>query len=111
MKRSIYLLLTIGLVLVSCQRTWEDEKEEFTTSCEESYVRSFKNALTPEVLSEVDMDELDKLAEKQCDCVYNSIKEKYKDPQEAYDKGIDAVMEEVKGCDATDEELDKLIKE
>lgn len=112
MKQSIYLLLAMGLVLVSCNQGWdENEKEEFTTSCEEGYVTKFKSTLGPEYIDEVDLDELDKLAERQCDCIYEAIKEKYETPEEAYSKGIDAVMEEVKGCDATDEELDKLLKE
>lgn len=110
MKQSFYLLIGAGLVLASCARSWESEKEEFITSCEKSYIESFKNALEPEVLNQIDLNNLDDLATQQCDCLYNAIKDKYETPEEAYSKGIDAVMEEVSGCDPKEEELDKLFK-
>ena len=110
MKQSIYLILALGLVLGSCQRTWEDEKEDFTSSCEESYVESFKSSFGPEAMQEVNQDALEKLAERQCSCIFESVQAKYDSPDDAYDKGIDAVMEEIDGCEPTDEELDKLLK-
>ena len=59
----------------------------------------------------VDLDELDKLANGQCKCMFESIKEKYETPEEALSKGYDNLMKEVSNCDPSDAELDKLIKE
>jgi hypothetical protein len=110
MKRFTLLLLASGLVLVACKRTWNDEEEVFMTSCQDSYLESFKSSLRPEIMQEVNQNELEKLAERQCSCIMESVKSKYDSPDEAYAKGIDALMEEVEGCDPTEKELDKLLK-
>ncbi|MCR9171214.1 MAG: hypothetical protein NXI10_01890 [bacterium] len=112
MKYTIYLTLAAGLVLASCssESAWDAEKEAFVSSCEKSYVSSFKSTLGAENMGAVNLDELDNLAEKQCDCMFESIREKYDTPEEANAKGVDKLMEEVKECEPTDADLDKLLK-
>lgn len=117
MKQSIYLLLAVGFVLFSCtseeeaqEKAWDDAEKSFTSSCEKSYVDGFKSSLTPEIVQMVDMDELDKLADSQCGCMFDKIKEKYETPEEAFLNNYSKLMEEVEGCEPTEAELDKLMK-
>ncbi len=112
MKRITYLVFALGLILVSCNNksAWDEEEEAFVGGCQESYVSSFKSTLGAENLDAVNLDELDKLANRQCSCMFEAIKEKYDTPEEALSKGYDKLMEEVKDCEPSDEDLDKLLK-
>lgn len=104
--------------MVSCNSTpeeekgqsWEAAKKSFMNSCEDSYVRSFKGALTPEVLDMIDLGELDKLAVQQCGCMFEGIKKRYDSPEDAFANGYDQLMEDVEGCEPAEEELDNLFK-
>ena len=112
MKRIIFSALALGLVLASCnsKSSWESQEESFMSGCTSSYVSSFKQSLGEEYLDQVNMEELDKIAESQCSCVFESMKAKYDTPEEALSKGIDALVDETEGCDPTEEDLDKLLK-
>lgn len=110
MKRIAYLALALGLTLVSCQPSWESEKETFVTSCQESYISSFKNTVGSEYIDAVNLDELDKLAESQCECIFSEVQKKYDTPEEAYSQGYDKLFEDVKGCEPSEDQLNKLLK-
>ncbi|XOV66204.1 MAG: hypothetical protein ACFHU9_11255 [Fluviicola sp.] len=129
MKKLTYLTFALGLVFASCnaqqesneeesdkekkesQVSWESQEEAFTSSCEKSYVSGFKNTFGEENLYMVDLAELDNIAEEQCGCMFNKIKEKYETPVEAFSKGFDQLMMEVEECEPTEAQMSKLLKE
>jgi len=116
MKKIFYLPLFLGTILVSCNsdNTWNEEnKEEFVSSCESSFVSGFESTMGDN-MDMVDRDELNKLASDYCSCSFEFIKKKYDSPEEAFTKGTDALLEEIEGsqdCEITDEDINKLLKQ
>lgn len=120
MKRLTFMSLMLGLVLASCGNnevkeeekgeSWETNKETFMNSCQKSALQSSKSAMGPEVLSMIDETKLEALIESQCACQFQEIKSKYKTPEEAFEKGVDKVIEGISGCEPSEEEINDLFK-
>lgn len=111
MKRTIYFTLATSFVLASCnQKGWtEENKKEFVGNCKSSFISSFESTMG-ENMHMVDKEELKKVADRYCNCSYETIEKKYKSPEEAFSKPIDRLLEEAEGCEPTEKEASKLLK-
>jgi len=112
MKRTIYFTLALGFLLISCNpQGWSEEtKNEFVSSCESSFISSFETSMG-ENIGMIDQEELKKVAKRYCNCSIEKIESKYETSEEAFSKSIDELLEEAEGCEPTEEEALKLLKE
>lgn len=109
--QNILLVSIIGLFFVSCNESdkWPEDKEvEFTTNCTSSYVISFKASAGADAMSQIDLDKLDEMAEKNCSCMYESLKKNYDSADEAFEAEQKGLLPEFTECEPSDAEIDDL---
>jgi hypothetical protein len=116
MKIKIILsVFILGMLLVSCseKEKWPEEfKVEYVESCTLSFIESFEASLG-DLMSEVNKEKLDELAENSCSCMYESMKTMYDSAEEASSRDSNEVADEVIAnslhCEATDAQIDDLL--
>ena len=98
MKIKIILsTFVFGLFLVSCseEEKWPEEfKVEYVEDCTLSFIAKVEEGVG-DLMSEVNKEKLDNLAEMNCSCMYESTKTLYDSAEEATSRDRDEVIEEV----------------
>ncbi|MFT5779976.1 MAG: hypothetical protein ACI837_002937 [Crocinitomicaceae bacterium] len=112
MKIKIVLsLFVVGMFFVSCKEEdkWpESSKIEFNSGCVSSYVESF-TATMGDLISEVNLEKLDKVAEQSCSCQYESMKKNYDSAEEAFKVDVDVHVANAAECEVTEAQIDDLL--
>ena len=105
----------LGMFLVSCseKEKWPEEfKVEYIESCTSSYIESFEASLG-DLMSEVNKEKLDELADNSCSCMYESMKTLHDSAEEVTSRDSDEVTDEVIAnsihCEATAAQIDDLL--
>jgi len=98
MKIKIILsTFVLGMLLASCseKEKWPEEfRVEYVEDCTLSFIAKVEEGLG-DLMSEVNKEKLDKLAEMNCSCMYESTKTLYDSAEEATSRDRDEVIDEV----------------
>ena len=109
--KSALLIALVGVFFISCaeEDKWPEKSEtDFNKSCASSYVESFE-ATMGDMMSEVNSTKLDKVAKKQCSCIYESLKKNYDSAEEAFKVPYDELMSKTTDCEPTEAEMEDLL--
>lgn len=101
----------LGMLLVSCseKEKWpEKTRIEHIENCTLSFIETFEAGLG-DLMSEVNKEKLDKLAETNCSCIYESMKINYDSAEEAFKHTTDEIIANSTHCEATAAQIDDLL--
>lgn len=113
MKSKIVLTLFVfGMTVLSCaeKEKWpEQTRVEFVTSCEASFLESFKSGVG-DLIDQIDNDKLQAMAASNCSCQYEAMQNNYDSAEEAFKHSLEEQLEIGAHCEPTDEAINDLLE-